>query len=93
MGSRASTTAGSWGGLFPGRIPFCCGGMICCRGTMGGAWWRADIAEDAETPEGGTDTVCGRVLVTPETGSAFELDQVYRDGFFLVVALEEESVP
>lgn len=30
-------------------------------------------------------------MVTPETGSAFELDQVYRDGFFLVVALEEDS--
>lgn len=50
------------------------------------------MAEEAETPEGGTDTVCGRVLVTPETGSAFELDQVYRDGFFRVVALEESAL-
>jgi hypothetical protein len=49
----------------------------------------ADMVDEAVGPEENEDTAWGRALVTPDTGSDFELGQGFLEGFFF----EEDHVP
>ena len=55
---------------------------MCCDGTMDDGWCMADIVEDAVGPDEKAGIAWERAFVTPATGSALELGQGLRTGFF-----------